>query len=317
MSNTVGSSRDGSPRSDDRALELLACTGMPALVCALEEASLTVAELRHLLPGLARSTLRSQLEQLERNGALLVEDGRCLLSERGHELAEVACAVVEWECGGRDGGERAGATAVKLVASPAVRALKLALADGPLRPEELVPRLPGVKHGTLMGELDLLVGAGVVVRREITRRHVQYELTRAGRLLALPAVLAARWDWSWARAGGVADIAGLVRAIAPLAAVPAEIEGVAHLQVDGVPSAQAPDAFVAVSAGSVVALPSAPPEEPVVRAHAGPAAWCDALAGGASRGIAIEGDSAFLGDLLDALSGALRGEERYARLPLC
>lgn len=283
---------------------------MPVLVCALDGASPTEEDLRRLVPGLTAATRTRHLKRLEANRVLVVKDGRYVLTERERELAEIARAVVGWESGGRSGGERAGASAVRLLIDKRICAVIFALGDKSLRPEELGPHVPDVKHGTLMRDLDLLAGEGVVSRRRHTRRHVDYELTPTGRALALPGVLAERWNWSWARASGGADVAGLIRMLAPEALVEPWRHGSVHVHVDDAPATHAHDVLLGVRGGRLTVLASAPTDPPAAYAHARARAWCDALVTGDRSGIAIEGEGDLLCAVLAALGSALRSAQR-------
>jgi DNA-binding HxlR family transcriptional regulator len=90
---------------------------------------------------------------------------------------------------------------------PATRALQLAarkwcgpllaqLRQRPLRPGELLRRLPGLSPKVLQQELRLLAAAGLVQREERARKplHVEYSLSPAG--AALDAALLPVDDWA-------------------------------------------------------------------------------------------------------------------------
>jgi DNA-binding HxlR family transcriptional regulator len=179
-------------------------------------------DLEHQLPDVAHSALMRHLAELAQHGAVTHERTPGLpprahysLTGAGHALLRIPEASERWErrwSSGAPGTRRdpPGAWPLRLLADERARAIMRALATTPLSPLDL-ERLPGVGRSAIRRRLGPLVLGGILTRGE-KDGEVRYALSPAARRLEPIALLAARWEWQWARPARAAparDLPGL------------------------------------------------------------------------------------------------------------
>jgi DNA-binding HxlR family transcriptional regulator len=303
----------------EATLQLLADFCTLKIVSKLSERPRRPGELDKQI-GLPHSGLMRRLRRLVDAGAVSRERRQASppttyysLTEPGQELLAILELALHWERNWRppNGWQRpSGSWALQQIANRHTHAIMMTLADGPLRPTELERRLPDLSHSGLMRRLAQLVKNATVVRLPDPdgRRLVHYRLTDEARRLGLLVMLAARWEWQWARPQDptvTGDLAGILHIIAPLAHLPETLHGTCRLHFDGegVPPGSSIDLFA--DSGRIVAAPDPDPFPPTAEGHATLQQWCESLFAGRLIGIAVSGDRELLAIVLEELREAL------------
>jgi DNA-binding HxlR family transcriptional regulator len=312
-------------RSDDAhlgesTLLLLADSRTLAILGELAGETLRPGELDLRLPELPHAGLMRRLHRLTLARVVMRERRRespprtdYSLTEAGRELVGIPGLATRWEREWRplNGWLRpSGAWALRQIADRRTRAILMALADGPLRPGELRRLLPGVGHSAIMRCLPELALNGIVIRHAPSggKRQVRYELTDHARRLGLPALLAACWEWRWARPADptvTGDLDGLVHMLAPLTRTPGTLEGACRLHFVWEGALPESSVNLAVSGGRLAVLAPSPSEPPVAQGRACPQAWCESLLAGRPVGVAVAGDGELLAAVLEGLRDVL------------
>jgi DNA-binding HxlR family transcriptional regulator len=303
----------------ESTLQLLADTGTLEIVSKLVEGPLRPGELEKQVD-LPHSGLMRRLRSLVQAGAVARARRQASpptayysLTEAGHELLAIPELATRWERNWRpaNGWRRpSGAWALQQIADRRTHAVMMALADGPLRPTELERQLPGLGHSAVIRRLGQLVENGIVVRCPALdgRRRVHYRLTDEARRLGLLVILAARWEWQWARPQDptvTGDLAGLLHILAPLAAVPEVLRGTCRLLFEGEGAPPGSGVDLVAGAGRIVALGEPATDPPAAQGRATPQQWCESLFAGRLLGIVVSGDRELLATVLEELREAL------------
>jgi DNA-binding HxlR family transcriptional regulator len=309
--------QSGAAYLGESTLQLLADAGTLEIVGELVEGPLRPGELERRVD-LPHSALMRRLRSLVQTGAVAHQRRQASppttyysLTEAGRELLAIPELAIRWEHNWRpaNGWRRpSGSWALQQIADRRTHAVMMALADGPLRPAELERQLPGLGHSAVMRRLRQLVENGIVVRRPAPGRRVHYRLTDEARRLGLLVMLAARWEWQWARPRDPAvtgDLAGLLHVLAPLAAVPEALRGTCRLIFEGEGAPPGSSVDLVADAGRIVALAEPALAPPSAEGRASPQGWCDALFAGHLLGIAVSGDRELLAVVLEELREGL------------
>lgn len=162
-----------------------------------------------------------------------------------------------------------------------VRTLRIAtaLASGAARPVDVERRL-GLSHDALYKRLVLFRDNGVVHHSELGRmpRAVADELERPWRSLALPVLLALRWElrWTHPRNPALVGVAELIDVIAPLAEPFARAEGVYEL-IEPHSAAARPRFWVQIAKGVLRVSQEQPAAKPRATLLGTPRQWCETL----------------------------------------
>jgi len=296
------------------ALGMLAGKWTVAVLGELGEEPLRLVELERVLPQAAHGTLSARLRELASHG--IVEHERvhdsavhveCRLTERGHELSEIVAdaALLERELPSAPRARGApGERIVRWLADPYTRAIRRALANGPLSPAEIERSQLGLAHSTVLRRANRLARAGLLISsgRSGARR---YELVDTCRRLARIVVRASLCERRWAGADAPvqSDIRGLVHMIAPIARPPSGLTGACRLQVRGDPGEAAID--IALGRGRLLAHAVAPTVTIDAHGRADSEEWGWALLHGDLGRIEVEGDHALLKAVVVALGTAI------------
>ncbi len=191
------------------------------------------------------------------------------------------------------------------------------LAAGPRRFVELQRVLPGISTEQLRSRLNRMVADGLLTRqryREVPPR-VDYELTTRSRAL-LPVLGAlARWGYEWAwsapREREAIDIGAILRIAPGLITPPPQLTATALLSVH-VDDTLRRDYTLTLADGAVTISEHDSPQADV-RVSGTQADWIDALRPGGHRGgLAVAGDEALAGVLLDAFCDVSQRSQRVA-----
>jgi DNA-binding HxlR family transcriptional regulator len=188
------------------------------------------------------------------------------------------------------------------------------LAAGPRRFVELQRMLPGISTEQLRSRLNRMVADGMLTRkryREVPPR-VDYALTeRATELMPILGELA-RWgyEWAWSEPRGSEDVnLGAIFRLAPGLLRDSELSGTIELQVSG----EAPRNFTITLSDAMPTVTESATTSPDAIISGEPTAWIRAFAPAAERGgLALSGDQALAGALLDQLALATTHSERLA-----
>jgi DNA-binding HxlR family transcriptional regulator len=238
------------------------------------------------------------------------------LTECGEALAACLVELASWEglwahpAGPGRPGRIPGVRAARLIADPQMLAMLRGLADGPLRPLE-IQRLMGISHDNLMRRRASLVLMGIVSHQPLelpgSEHGESYQLTDGARRMGRPVTHLARWVCEHrsqpdhaAYAGELTDL--VLRLIAPLARVSAELDGCLHLHIDS-PCGHEPDMHFVLHAGRITARAAPGPVD--ASCHATPKVLCDALWLGDPEAIPASGNQALLHAALAEFSATL------------
>jgi DNA-binding transcriptional ArsR family regulator len=192
-------------------------------------------------------------------------------------------------------------------ADPACRAIARALAHDRLRAGDLGRLLPGISHGTLLRRLRYCAALGLL-NTEKEGRSAWLSLSDAARWLASLALSAACWEWMFDdRDKGLlaSDLAGLIYQLAPLARVPADVNGIVKLHEDW-PTTLQSNIYLAVGGGRLTPFVVGPLGPWDTVASGTPQQWSEALVNGHSTGITSAGDRALLDAVIASLNPELR-----------
>jgi len=195
---------------------------------------------------------------------------------------------------------------LRLAADQPTRALARALAGPPLRTADLEIRLPRVTRSTLLRRLRILPGRGVLIREE-HGGEVRYALTEGARHLVIVPLRAAQCEWRRASAadklrGG--DLQGLLHVLAPVGRTSQAVSGTCQWHT-GAAAGLDTCVYLAVAAGRIAVLNTAPVTAPQAVSHATPQACCEALLRGDPTAIGTVGDRTLFNAVFGALSSAL------------
>jgi DNA-binding HxlR family transcriptional regulator len=228
------------------------------------------------------------------------------LADAGRALLLISEASERWERQWSSQARRGapGTLALRLLADERARAIMRALADEPLRPLDL-EHLPGVGRSATRRRLGPLVLGGILMRTH-EDGQVRYALTPGARRLGLVKMLAARWEWQWARPDyplPAWDLPGQLRLLAPVTPVPNSLAGVCRVHIDSHGTHQTVD--LAARGGKLAALPFTPQHPPHAAGHAPAHVWCDALLCRQLAGITTTGNWMLMADVLSSVSAVL------------
>jgi DNA-binding HxlR family transcriptional regulator len=191
------------------------------------------------------------------------------------------------------------------------------LAAGPRRFVELQRVLPGISTEQLRSRLNRMVADGLLTRqryREVPPR-VDYELTERARDV-LPVVGAlATWGLTWAwgppRPGEAIDVGAILRAASGVALPAATRPGVVELAVTA--RGRTERHYTLTLRDGRMAIAEAPAPAADARIAGDERAWIDAFSPGGSRAaLAIEGDGALAGAVLDVCGSAAGASDAIA-----
>ncbi len=186
------------------------------------------------------------------------------------------------------------------------------LAGGPRRFVELQRVLPGISTEQLRSRLNRMVADGLLTRqryREVPPR-VDYELTeRAREVLPIVGALATwgrRWAWGPPREGEAVDVGAIFRASTGLQPPRAGRTGTAELLVEDRP-------YTLRIADGGAGISERANADADARISGSLDDWIAALGPDADTGrLAVTGDSAVAGSVLELLGGAALAESRVA-----
>jgi DNA-binding HxlR family transcriptional regulator len=198
----------------------------------------------------------------------------------------------------------------ELLAEERAKSIVRALSGGALQPSELEQRL-NIPRSTLHARLRSLAEVGLLRHDERTSfpHIVEYGLTDPGRVVSARRILTDRRQTRELAPEGAQrgeELPEVLRLLAPVACVPAEVAGTCALRKRR-PLKRTLELWIVARAGRLeLCEQGPPPSPPAASITAGSSEWDDALLIGDADKLRVEGDRTLADAVLGALRDALR-----------